>query len=541
MLNRLKEILNHKILLSALLLLIINLGMVFYYYDLKTGTHIDENFSYAHANSSQGAYLSKKIDAYFKDYDFDVRNKWHEGKVFKDYMTTQKDEAFKYDHIWENMKNDVHPPLYYILLHTVCSFFIDSYSKWYGAGINICLWMCLLVVLFNLSNLVLKNKYLSLITVSLYAFSQIGLDTVLYIRMYALQTLLLTLLVLDTLKLLSENKRDIIRLFKICLWSFLGAFTQYSSILFAIIVCFVASIVLCYRKNWYLLAYYILAVILGISFLFILFPFTFDVLLFSQRGAELFEYMANVKVILARLSGVFDVCTRLLLSFSDINWRFLLLLFVIIFFAFCKNKEQANVFFGVIFGVAVLIELYLSYTMPLNYATGVRYQMPIMPLYAVVFVNMAYCLLLKMKLNKNIVYVILCLGVLINSIRADFGNKSPFRFQNDEKTNTFLQEIKGKKVIIATVQFWTVFEHLRYLMDVDEVYPTVFPCDYPLRKMMRIPVSGTYFVYFNKDAEKTNYGKPNKNESVCANLGDKLDFLYTVSLGERYYDVYKVK
>ena len=78
-------------------------------------------------------------------------------------------------------------------------------------------------------------------------------------------------------------------------------------------------------------------------------------------------------------------------------------------------------------------------------------------------------------------------------------------------------------------------------MYVDKVYSSFFPCDYPLRKMMRKQEKGTYFVYFNIDAVKTNNDMPNKNKDVCANLGENLDFLYTVSLGERFYDVYMIK
>ena len=115
----------------SIFLLFLNVGIVIYYYNLKTSFHVDELFSYGHANSSNGAYLvdglnsglrKKRIETY-------LTNRWFDGQIFHDYLTVQSEEQFNYKHIFKNLEVGVHPPLFYILLHTICSFNPNIFSK----------------------------------------------------------------------------------------------------------------------------------------------------------------------------------------------------------------------------------------------------------------------------------------------------------------------------------------------------------------------------------------------------------------------------
>ncbi len=56
---------------------------------------------------------------------------------YNNYFAVKKNERFDYRKVWKNQKNDVHPPIYYILLHTICSFFPGKFSWWYAGSINI--------------------------------------------------------------------------------------------------------------------------------------------------------------------------------------------------------------------------------------------------------------------------------------------------------------------------------------------------------------------------------------------------------------------
>ena len=78
----------------------------------KNALHLDEVWSYGLSNNPAG-------------FNLDVE----EGKTYESakdiitaYMSASPENTFKYHMVYENQKNDTHPPLYYDLLHTICSF-----------------------------------------------------------------------------------------------------------------------------------------------------------------------------------------------------------------------------------------------------------------------------------------------------------------------------------------------------------------------------------------------------------------------------------
>ena len=84
----------------------------------KTGENADEVRSYGLANSYYQPYI-------FMDDDLKTINfgKWMDGQVLRNYITVQEGERFSYDSVISNMKKDMHPSLYFMVLHTICSFF----------------------------------------------------------------------------------------------------------------------------------------------------------------------------------------------------------------------------------------------------------------------------------------------------------------------------------------------------------------------------------------------------------------------------------
>ena len=66
-------------------------------------------------------------------------------------MAVHDNHRFDYCNVWKNQASDVHPPLYYSALHTVCSFSPGQYSKWQGGVVNILFAILTLWVLFSLA------------------------------------------------------------------------------------------------------------------------------------------------------------------------------------------------------------------------------------------------------------------------------------------------------------------------------------------------------------------------------------------------------
>lgn len=96
----------------------------------KNALHVDEVWSYGQANSLAG-------------YDLDVEEgKTYEpaGDVVYGYLSASPDNTFNYRMVYENQKNDNHPPLYHILLHTICSLYPGTFLMPMPGRSTFCSW-----------------------------------------------------------------------------------------------------------------------------------------------------------------------------------------------------------------------------------------------------------------------------------------------------------------------------------------------------------------------------------------------------------------
>ena len=80
----------------------------------KAGFFVDEIWSYGLANSNYHPFLYS---------DGALEHGWVNGEYFKNYVVADETHRFDYGSVFYNQKMDVHPPLFYIVLHTICSFF----------------------------------------------------------------------------------------------------------------------------------------------------------------------------------------------------------------------------------------------------------------------------------------------------------------------------------------------------------------------------------------------------------------------------------
>ena len=395
MYNRYKTIVKqflqrHGLTAACWAAIIANVLFVLFFFHQKNVYEIDEIYSFAHANSTHGAFLVPGVTAEvsYDIYEKYLFNRWHPGSLFHTWITVQPHEAFRYGHIVDNLKVGVHPPLFYILLHTICSFTPDVISKWQGAVLNIPLWLLLLWMLFGLAKLFFKDSFYAWCAVLLYAYSEVGLDTVLFIRGYLLQTLLAVCLVTQVTRLLQENKADIWRYVYIGVFATLGMLTHYNSLVFMALVGLVAGGILCYRKKWQLCWRLGLTLAVSGCLLIVLFPPAIDVLITSCRGKEAFaRYTPSVLTLLSKMDLkllVNDYLTR----FWQLPWHcwflFCEIAMVIIGYKYLKTKQDRLVDW--LLCLAVAVKVYAIFTMPPMGAYEIRYTLLIYPLVSLVTV-----------------------------------------------------------------------------------------------------------------------------------------------------------
>ena len=106
----------------------------------KTNLHGDEVFTYGLSNHP---YI----------HTFNI--KAEEGTVYtpadilwNEYMQVQPGHQFDYRNVWKNQEADVHPPLYYALVHTISSFFPGRYSVWFAGSVNVVFGVLLILCVF---------------------------------------------------------------------------------------------------------------------------------------------------------------------------------------------------------------------------------------------------------------------------------------------------------------------------------------------------------------------------------------------------------
>lgn len=524
----------------SIFLLFLNVGIVIYYYNLKTSFHVDELFSYGHANSSNGAYLvdglnsglrKKRIETY-------LTNRWFDGQIFHDYLTVQSEEQFNYKHIFKNLEVGVHPPLFYILLHTICSFNPNIFSKWQGAILNIPIWIVLLVVMYKLSRYFFKDKYLALLPVVFYAFSQIGFNTVLYIRGYLLQTLWAICLIYEIMKLLGPDKIRKQNIFLIFLFSFLGQFTQYNSITFSAIIYGLASLILCYQKQWDKWKALSIAILLSLLTLFIFFPQSINALIYSSRISEIKStYQERGKLLKDILLLNFDwknndVYTTKLWSFrNNYNFIFLELWLLAVFYKYRYNKERKDIDLLLIISGGMF--MYSGILMPQMYIYNMRYIMLIMPLLAIYTIWYIIFIMQQLTKRKTLALIILSSMILINSLRADFIHKSPYAFNLEAQDIT---EINNKKVIWTVPEEVMFFEGIHLLQKTSQTYFIYSHKEIGAEELNK----AEYLISFNLDARYDMSLKPQKIAHLEENLQKNLTFIKTFKTGERFYDLYKI-
>ena len=243
----------------------------------KENFNVDEIYSYGLANHQGG------IDISFED------SKTYNSSVepYLEYLTVNKSHRFDYENVWKNQINDVHPPLYYVILHTICSIFAGTFSKWYAGSINIIFALLTLLVLRKLIRkfTACDEKTCSIVSVVFILSSGI-LSTVSFFRMYIIAMFWVTLLTYMLVKEIGEWKFDLsyfVKLFSIAL---LGALTHYYCIMYTVFICAVFCAVLIVRKKWFPVGGFIVTGCLAGGTAYMLFPAMIKHMFFGYRGTQ---------------------------------------------------------------------------------------------------------------------------------------------------------------------------------------------------------------------------------------------------------------
>lgn len=409
---------NQKTIFNTLFIitLIILSLIMFYFINQKEGFHEDEIFSYgssnykydnvfqaaAHMDSRNRAiekyiigdnlsqtiknmvYYSKNSKE-FGDLVWEIMSQdkpiWKTPEDAKNYLSVTSDEIFSLGSVYYNQARDVHPPLFYFLVHIVSILFLNNFSKYIIFLINLGFFIGTCILLRKILKLYNKEK-LSIPTIILYGASIGAISTVVFQRMYAMLAFFCVYYLYINLKIIKNEfiidkklKRELI------IVTILGFLTQYYFCIYAVFVfiCMFVKMIKNKNKENYIkyLTGHIKAAIIGVA----IFPPAIYHIFFSYRGVG---NSNNVNI----LEKTIFYLKEVLNSYSLNNLIGYLIIgiatIVIISLVIKKRKEIKEKFIGILLIIPIILFIIIiSKISPnVNPKYTIRYITAILPIIA---------------------------------------------------------------------------------------------------------------------------------------------------------------
>lgn len=287
--------------------------LMFYFINQKQGFHEDEIFSYGSSNyrydnvyrpygyaeASQDVFYNQvwnsknkitNIKNYFFHYDTLKKDETlsKEIPIFRQkedaltYLTIGKGDVLNYFSVYYNQARDVHPPLFYFLVHFVSTIFYGQFSKYIIFTINLVFFVGTLWIIKKIMEK-LDIKKMAIPTMILYGASMGCISTVMFQRMYMMLTFFSVLYLYLTIKFVQED----FKIEKKYPWIFtilFGFLTQYYFCIYIVFVFLLVSAYLLTKKEYQKLGRYflvhVIAAVIGILF----YPASIYHIFFSYRG-----------------------------------------------------------------------------------------------------------------------------------------------------------------------------------------------------------------------------------------------------------------
>ncbi len=380
-----------KIVIILILITLIQILTRVYFCFQKEYFHMDEMYSYGLMNYDKLNIADNS----------DFLNTWHNKEYFEDYLEVNKDELYDLNPVYENQKNDVHPPLYYLLLRIASSFNVDNFSKWSGLILNILIFAISNIFIYLIAKIIFKNPIYALLTCLINGFSLIALNSSLYIRMYELCNLNILIITYLHLKIYDKEKLKIPYEILITIFLILGGLTHYYYFIYVFILAIIYIGKCIKEKRFRNLVLYLAGTIIAAGAYLLIFPYAISHILFGYRGVG-----TNVDI-LNNLGGYIWILNK-----EIFNYLLPVALIIVIISCLKKNKKKMNLN-KKIYLLLIPILVYLIVVILKAPYVEARY---IMPIYSVIIISSIYLTKTYLKKawdNKSTLFITTLLFLLI--------------------------------------------------------------------------------------------------------------------------------
>lgn len=433
--------------------------VIFQYAAAKQGFHIDEIYSYGLSNS------------YYRPFPT-ASNDWISGNYYQNYLMPNDVTAFQYGSVMSNQVNDVHPPLYYMLFHTIASFWQDGFSPMVGLTLNIGVHIITAIVIALILFRLTKNVYVSIAAGLFWGVSIGGLSSMLFIRMYHLMGLFIVLLLYWLLLYIrSDRSWPYLLLIPIFITTLCGALTHYYFYLFAFFIIAVTCLGLLVSKHIKKAISVGITAIIAVGGAWWFFPAIIRHIFESNRGVEVLnnannESMTdNLRLYLSFVQE--DLLADVPLKIFSIS----LLVLTLLLLSQSKQLINRNTFLEIII-VVIPAALYVFLVQDLSHYHTSRYIYPIYPVIAIAVVLIVYYALrvIKNKKAQTLSSIIILLAISVTGFQRETVD---FQYLDQGELNEQIATHPTNSAMIFSGTRWKIAEYSPQLAQYDLVYPMV--------------------------------------------------------------------
>lgn len=457
-----------------ILVLCLQVLVLIYFGVQKQNFHMDEWFSY-YSSNDDSFYLD------WQDYQ------WNSCSIMVEKCVVNTGEGLQYQNVYEMESMDVHPPLYYYFLHTVCSFFPGTFTKWTGLGLNIFFFVVSVWLIGKIVWILSNGSWKLLLTIIIfYGFNPAIISGVMFIRMYMLLTVFILLFVYIHMTIVRKNYQVAIKdVLKIILVTFGGFLTHYYFIIFAgIFSCVFSVVLLVENKNICSSVFGFGGFILGILLAVIYYPACIRHIFFGYRGEGAqsaffdlsntlyrFQYFTNLTCKFAfddKLKEIIylgTVCLAISAGVAAVGWK--------------KGEKPdwkysyTGAWISIIISV-VGYYLLVSKTALINEDEMIRYTLPVYGLLFIIslfFFYHAISYILPKEKLQNLIWLILVTGLLCLNLDGIQSKNVLFLYPESRQRIEFAQNNNEVPVIVFYDMGGWIWEVAKELEPYNEFYP----------------------------------------------------------------------
>lgn len=476
-----------KALKYLIIIILILIGIRVYFGYQKEDFFMDETFSYTLMNMKEGAGMIQTAPEF--------NNIWISGDKIKNMLVVSKDEVLRYDIVYYNQTQDVHPPLYYFLLHTASALSFGNFTKWTGIILNILIFIGISFVLYVIGKKVFKSTIWAIVLVAIYGVSAGAIFSTIFIRMYELLILFVLLYLNKVIDILKKNiidkeditKKDMLELVTIFV---LGMLTHYHFIIISVLISLVLFIIMLFKKvKISRICTYVGINILGLLIYSAIYPSFYTHMFGTQRGTESTGNLLNLADYADRIKrgiNVFDVNI-----FGEVGKIIIPIFILFITLAVIKKilenglkkveekdgkKEETECIDKYILGIVIISTIiYFMLVGKIVPFMSIRYFLIIVPLIHIVLVYIFKFVmetLVKKEILRISMVVIIILGYMLISLTV--AEKNEFLYKGSNNMYKEIEKTGVKDYIYYYNNFYEVNSDItRYTKDVNVYFADI--------------------------------------------------------------------